>query len=93
MGSTPWVVTIVVAALGGSFLTEVFRWIVGRFRGRIEKRSEVERAWDRADEEARKRRLLEEHNSELRRILYAAPCVDSSTIPPFPSYSRRENTA
>lgn len=64
----------------------------GRQRREIDRARKAEASADtRADIEARARRLAQEHASHLRRLLYEAPCVDVSTIPPFPVYDRKED--
>jgi hypothetical protein len=44
----------------------------------------------RADDEAYRRRVAQEHASHCRRLLYEAPCVDPSIIPPYPTTTRRD---
>lgn len=86
------VVAIVIALISGTFLRDLARWVRSWGNGANERRSELRRAWDASDEEARKRRLVEEHASHLRRLLVAAPCVEPHTIPPYPKY-RQEKEA
>lgn len=45
----------------------------------------------RADDEAYKRRISQEHASLIRRLLLEAPCVDPTSIPPHPTYTRRKD--
>ena len=90
MPDTAQWVAIVVAALTGGFVRDIFTWVRGLFKGRTHRRSELDRAWDKADDEARKRRIVEEHASHVRRLLYEAPCVENGTVPPFPSYTKKE---
>ena len=84
------ITTIVVALLGGGFLTALVQWLAPLIKGRGTRRSELEQAHARADLEATKRRIVEEHASRLTRQLLEAPCVDSSSIPPFPPYPKKE---
>jgi hypothetical protein len=81
-------IAALITALGiGGILAKLADRIWGALTGRAkERRSEVDRAWARADDEARKRRVIEEHASRLTRRLIEAPCVDDKTIEPFPTY-------
>lgn len=88
MDTAGWV-AIAVAALTGGLARDLFAWLRSAFK-KADRRSELERAWDSRDAEARKRRQVEEHASLLTRMLIAAPCVDQSTIPPFPQYTKKE---
>lgn len=81
-------VALAVAALTGGFARDIIGWVRSLFRGRPQRRGEMERAWEKADEESRRRRLAEEHASHLRRLLLEAPCIPSHEVPPFPSYSQ-----
>lgn len=83
--------TIVVALLGGGFTAELIRWLAPLIKGRGTRRSELDQAHSRADAEAAKRRIVEEHASRLTRLLIEAPCIDSSTIPSFPPYPKKES--
>lgn len=85
---TQSLVTIVVALLTGGFLKYLIDWLRQLGKGHAERRSELRRAWDAVDSEARKRRLLEEYASCLRRLLFDAPCVDAATVPPYPRYKQ-----
>lgn len=89
MPDTAQLVAMVIALLTGGLLRDVFAWLTGLIRGRGDRRSELEKAHDRADNEATNRRIVEEHASHLRRILYAADCVAASDIPPFPPYRKK----
>lgn len=95
MPDTAQWVAIIIALLTGSFFREVgggIRAVFGKVTGRAtERRSELTRAWDTADDEARKRRIAEEHASHVRRILIEAPCVDNNQVPPYPTYSSRKD--
>lgn len=81
------IVSILIALGAGGILLELTKRIVDTFSGRGKKRrDEVDRAWSARDEEARKRRISEEHASFIRRLLIEAPCVENSTVPPYPTY-------
>lgn len=75
-------------ALGvGGILLELVKRLFDSFSGRGKKRrDEVDRAWGARDEEARKRRISEEHASLIRRLLIEAPCVDHTKVPLYPNY-------
>lgn len=94
LDTAQWV-ALGIAALTGGFAREIgvgARAVFGKLTGRAtERRSELRRAWDTADEEARKRRIAEEHASHVRRILIEAPCVDNTDVPPYPSYTSRKD--
>lgn len=91
MPDTAQWVAIVIAALTGGFARDILTWTKTLFRPRSAlRRTELETAWSRADEEARKRRIVEEHASHLRRALIEAPCVDRASIEPFPTYSKEK---
>ncbi|WP_067198954.1 hypothetical protein [Microbacterium sp. XT11] len=80
---------VLLSAGGGAILLELTKRVLDAASGRGRKRrDEVDRAWQRADREAAKRRRIEEHASLLRRLLIAAPCVDSSEIPEYPTYDK-----
>jgi len=82
------IASLIAAAGGGGILLELTKRGVGALSGAGRKRrDEVDRAWKRTDKEAQRRRLIEEHASHLRRILFGAPCVDAADIPPWPTYS------
>lgn len=49
-----------------------------------QERAHSERA---RDSERKVRRIVEEHAARLRRLLIEATCVDSATIPPYPTSS------
>lgn len=88
---TEWAtpVALLLSAGGGAILLELTKRTLDAMSGRGRKRrDEVDRAWQRADREASKRRRLEEHSSLLRRLLIAAPCVDSSEIPEYPTFDK-----
>ena len=89
MTASPWWVPIAVAAITAGFAREIFTWGRGLLKGRTPRRTELEKAWDAADEQARRRRVAEEHAARLKRLLIAAPCVDDSLIPPDPEPPRR----
>lgn len=81
------IVSLLIALGAGGILLELIKRLVDALSGRGRKRrDEVNRAWDHADEEARKRRISEEHASQVRRLLIEAPCVDNNDIPPYPNY-------
>lgn len=81
------VVSLLIALGAGGILLELVKRIADSFSGRGKKRrDEVDRAWGARDEEARKRRISEEHASHVRRLLIEAPCVDNSAVPPYPNY-------
>lgn len=50
-----------------------------------EAKQERDRAFSHFDVEAARRRRMEEHASQLRRMLTEAPCVDYNEIPPWPN--------
>lgn len=81
-------IATLVAAFGGLRGAEAI--IRALWTGLSEKgqrrRSETDRAWRQADKEARKRRIAERHAGLMERMLIAAPCIDTATIPPWPSY-------
>ena len=82
------IAALIGAAGGGAILLELVKRLLDATTGRGRKRrDEVDRAWRRADREASRRRVVEEHASHLRRLLLAADCVDTTSIPPFPAYT------
>jgi hypothetical protein len=90
----------ILALLGvGGILKGVVDRILAARGGRGKaRRDEVTRAWDeantarqQADEDARRRRIAEEFSSRLTRRLIEAPCVDDSTIEPFPNYTKEQS--
>lgn len=91
MPDTAQWVAIAVAALTGGFARDIFAWLRGLFKGAGHRRSELDRAWEKADDESRKRRIAEEHASQIRRLLIEAQCVENDTIPPFPTYPKKES--
>lgn len=83
----PQIVSLLAALGAGGILLELTKRLVDSFSGRgKQRRDEVDRAWSARDDEARKRRISEEHASSIRRMLIEAPCVENSTVPPYPSY-------
>lgn len=81
------IVSLLIALGAGGILLELVKRAFDTFSGRGKKRrDEVDRAWSARDEEARKRRISEEHASLIRRLLIEAPCVDNTTVPPYPNY-------
>lgn len=75
------------SALGiGSLLSSgvpfLWRWITGAEKRR---RTDADKAWEQRDTESRRRRRIEEHAHELRRMLIEAPCIKPSDIPSWPS--------
>lgn len=81
------IVSLLIALGIGGILLELVKRGVDALSGRGKKRrNEVDTAWSARDEEARKRRIAEEHTSLIRRMLIEAPCVDNSTVPPYPNY-------
>jgi len=88
---TEWAtpVALLLSAGGGAIILELAKRALDALSGRgRRRRDEVDRAWQRADREASKRRRIEEHASLLRRQLIAAPCVDSATIPEYPTFDK-----
>lgn len=80
-------------ALGvGGILLELVKRVADAISGRGKKRrDEVQRAWSHADREAMKRRIAEEYSSRQTRRLIEAPCVDTASIEPFPTYPPKES--
>ena len=77
---------LVVKLGGGAIAVKLLDWLIPLLRGReARRRAELDRVWRERDREARKRRRLEEFATLLRRRLLEAPCVDDSTIPPWPA--------
>lgn len=92
---TEWAapIALLMSAGGGAIILELVKRGLDRISGRGRKRrDEVDRAWQRADREASKRRRIEEHASLLRRRLIAAPCVDEATIPDFPTDPKEKDS-
>lgn len=87
MELTQQIVALVVALGGGTLIPTLFKGLRSRTEKGKQKRDEVDRAWRHADREAAHRRRIAEHASHLRRLLYAAPCVETNTIPPWPEQS------
>lgn len=92
-------IALVLTSVGGTVLIPkmagaLWRVLTGRAqrqRREIDRTRTASAAADRrADDEAHDRRLAQEHASHLRRLLFEAPCVDTSTIPPWPQRSRHE---
>jgi hypothetical protein len=87
------VASLIGAAGGGAILLELTKRLLDALTGRgLKRRDEVDRAWSRADREARNRRIAEEHASRLRRMLIAAPCVAPEEIPDYPTYGHTSPT-
>lgn len=92
---TEWAtpVALLLSAGGGAILLELTKRALDALSGQGRKRrDEVDRAWQRADREASKRRRVEEHASLLRRLLLAAPCVDSDTLPAYPTEEKESSS-
>lgn len=94
-------IALILTSVGGTVLVPkmvgaLWRAVTGRAhrqRREIDRtRAAQDEADRRADHEAHDRRLAQEHASHLRRLLYEAPCVDTTTIPPWPTRSRHEET-
>lgn len=80
---------LLLSAGGGAILLELAKRALDGLSGRgRRRRDEVDRAWQRADSEAVKRRLAEEYASRMMRHLISAPCVETSEIEPFPTYPK-----
>lgn len=88
------VTAAVLVSLGvGAILLELTKRLLDALSGRGRKRrDEVDRAWQRVDREAQKRRIAEEYASRQTRRLIEAPCVDTTTIEPFPPYPPKETS-
>ncbi|KAA9133769.1 hypothetical protein [Microbacterium caowuchunii] len=91
---------LVLSSIGAAvfvpkILAAAWRALTGapqRQRREIERvRDDARSADHRADQEALRRRVAQEHASHLRRLLYEAPCVDVTTIPPWPAYPDGRN--
>lgn len=79
------IVTAVLSALGGGTATTIFKNVWDWATGRAERRrSEVDRAYDKADAERRVRIIVEDSLMLHRRIMREAPCIDETAIPPYP---------
>lgn len=80
------IISGIVGLLSGTFgkglLDHARESLTGRARKR---RDEVDRAWTRADLEARHRRILAESLSTHRRIIIEAPCLSADDLPPYPT--------
>ena len=69
----------------GSVLTTLIPLIWRRLTGKeARRRSDAEKAWEQRDEQARRRRIVEEHAHVLRRKLIEADCIEPKDIPPWP---------
>ena len=78
-------IAALIGTIGGTLgLNAVIPKLWRKLRGQ-ERRDDLAKAWADRDEQARRRRVIEEHAHELRRVLIEAPCVDRRTIPPWPS--------
>lgn len=85
----PAIASLIAAAGGGAILLELVKRALDKLSGQgRRRRDEVEKAWARVDTEASKRRRIEEHASLVRRMLIGAPCIDSTSIPDWPSYDK-----
>lgn len=86
-------VASLLAAMGvGGILTELTKRVLDKMSGRgRNRRDEVQRAWGHADREAMKRRIAEEYASRQTRRLIEAPCVETTSIEPFPTYPPKES--
>ena len=86
------IVSLLIALGAGGILLELIKRLIDAFSGRGRKRrDEVDRAWRRGDHEAAKRRIVEEYASRQTRRLIEAPCIETSTIEPFPSYPKENS--
>ena len=98
MTTETWV-TAIVSILGALGVREIIpgigRWLTGgadreksRIQQLVRERQDAERERDEAkddvEQEAKRRRLAQEHASSLRRLLIEAG-VDPATIPPWPT--------
>lgn len=83
-------IAAVLTALGaGGILLKLAERIWDALHGRGKaRRDEVQLAWEHADDEARKRRIVEEYASRQVRRQIEAPCIDDRTIEPFPTYTK-----
>lgn len=85
-------IVAILGAGGGAIILELTKRGIDAASGRGRKRrDEVDRAWTRADSEAQKRRIAEEHASHVRRLLIEAPCIDNAQVPQFPAYPSRKD--
>lgn len=79
----------VATALGlGGILGKFIDFLTERHRG---KRDKNRAAWDVADEESSKRRLIEEYAHTLRRRLFKRGAVEGpgeDDVPPWPTYPK-----
>lgn len=86
------VVSLLGAAGGGAITLELTKRILDAMSGRGRKRrDEVDRAYRGRDWEATKRRIAEEYASRQTRRLIEAPCVETKSIEPFPTYPPKES--
>lgn len=86
------IIALLAALGGGTVIPTLFKGIRSRTAQGKRRRDEVDRAWRHADSEASARRRIAEHASHLRRLLYAAPCVETSSIPPWPDLPPTDTT-
>lgn len=74
------------AGSGGVLLSQLVPWLWRTITNREkQRRSDADKAWAQRDEQARRRRIMEEHAHVLRRVLIEAPCVARADIPPWPT--------
>lgn len=79
--------SLVLGVLSGGLIAQIFKTIADRIKGRSSKRSELEVAWGKADEESRRRRIAEDRFHQARKLLIEANCIDPTNIPEYPDYS------
>ena len=88
------IAALLVAGGVGAVVLELTKriWDAISGRGKV-RRDEIARAWAQADEqrqkrddEATRRRIAEEHASQLRRLALEAPCIPNEDIPQYPTY-------
>lgn len=77
------VIGLLTALGGGAILTKLVEALIGWIGGKPAREQSV---WDRYDNEAKKRRMAEEHAAVLRR-LYIEGGLDPAKLPAWPVYS------
>lgn len=78
-------VAVLIGTIGSTLgLNAVIPKLWRKMRGQ-ERRDDLKKAWEERDTQARRRRRIEEHAHELRRMLIEAPCIKPSEIPSWPS--------
>lgn len=98
-----WIVSIIIALVMSGVATKVWRHFrdrtsiharraeVDRIAAKLaQAEAERGRALKERDEEAAKRRRLEESLSATRRIVIEAPCLGQEALPPWPIPTRKE---